>query len=209
MDATSDTRWIRQLQTEARKFYIWSFWLIVGKVPSGFWYHAIGGNSDALNNQDPYRAVISIDLDLYPLSAGITMGFSIARDLLLGLAIAVTVRSLDPSLRDLYRVRYSLTWSVGWSLSTRLISVDRLIIRGKESVDETVTDGCPSGKDVFGGAPTSPKHNTTNAPMFQVGSVGRCVGFHLDFGAWKGDEKLETPAFVWDFSGVSVQPNPT
>ena len=37
------------------------------------------------------------------------MGFSIARDLLSGLAIAVNVRALDPSLRDLYRVRYLLT----------------------------------------------------------------------------------------------------
>ena len=52
----------------------------------------------------------------------------------------------------------------------------------------TVTDGFPVGEDVFAGARTSSTHNTTNAPMFQVSSVGRCVGFHLDFGAWKGDD---------------------
>ena len=47
--------------------------------------------------------VFSIDLDLY------RAGFAIARDLLSGLAIALAIRSLDRSLRDLYRVRYSLT----------------------------------------------------------------------------------------------------
>ena len=65
----------------------------------------------------------------------------------------------------------------------------RLIIRGKASLDETVTDGFPVGEDVFAGARTSPEHNTTNAPMFQVGSVRYGVGFHSDFDAWKGGER--------------------
>ena len=54
---------------------------------------------------------------------------------------------------------------------------DRLIIHGTASLDETVIDGFPVGKDVFGGVPTSPKHNTTNAPIFQAGSSDDVLGF--------------------------------